>query len=96
MHERVHRLRRGLEDIDQALVGPHFEMLAALLVDVRRAQHANPIDLGRQRNGAADERAGALGRIDDALGGLIEDRVIVGFQPDTNFLLRHDVVMLSV
>ena len=38
LHQRVDRLRRGLEDVDQPLVRADLELLARLLVDVRRAQ----------------------------------------------------------
>src|SRR5688500_11932496 len=33
--QRVHGLRRRLEDVEQALVDPHLEVLAAVLVLVR-------------------------------------------------------------
>src|SRR3954469_6656970 len=36
LHQRVHRLRRRLHDIEQPLVSSHLELLARLLVDVRR------------------------------------------------------------
>src|ERR1700736_6280089 len=67
MHQRVHRLRRRLEDVDEALVRADLEMLAALLVHVRRTKHACALDLSRQRHRARDESACALGRLDDAL-----------------------------
>jgi len=35
VHQRIDHLGVGLKDIDQPLVGPHFEVLAALLIDVR-------------------------------------------------------------
>src|SRR5436190_23319600 len=38
--ERLHGLAGGLDDVDQPLVDPHLEMLAAVLVLVRRADHA--------------------------------------------------------
>src|SRR5437763_2838190 len=40
----VHRLRGRLGDEDQALVRPDLELLAALLVDVGRAQHREALD----------------------------------------------------
>ncbi len=40
LHQRVHRLLRRLENIEEALVGADFELLARFLVDVRRTQHA--------------------------------------------------------
>src|SRR5438105_15811485 len=39
LHQRIHRLRRRIDDIEQALVRAHFELLAAFLVDVRRSVH---------------------------------------------------------
>src|SRR5687767_319309 len=63
--EFVDRLRGGLGDVDHALVRPDLVLLARLLVDVRRAQHGDPLDLGRKRDRAADLRAGPLGRVDD-------------------------------
>src|SRR5882757_4910255 len=50
LHQRVHRLRRRVDDIEQALVRTHLELLAALLVDVRRAVDREFLDPGRQRN----------------------------------------------
>jgi len=37
--KRVDRLRRVLDDVEQALVDPHLEVLAAVLVLVRRTDH---------------------------------------------------------
>src|SRR5579884_3038230 len=89
VHQRVHRLRRGLKDVDEALVRAHLEMLSRLLVDVRRAVHAEPVDLRGERDRTAHERARALRRIDDALGRLIEHAVIVRLEADANLLLSH-------
>src|SRR4051812_32029548 len=55
LHQRVHRLRRGLHDVEQPLVRPHLELLARLLVDVRRAVDGEFLDARRKGNGAADE-----------------------------------------
>src|SRR5688572_21392648 len=52
--ERVHRLGGRLRDVDQPLVRPDLELLAALLVDVRRTQHRVALDARRQRNGTRD------------------------------------------
>src|SRR5690606_5849960 len=37
--QRVDRLRTAVHDVDQALVRPQLELLAALLVHVGRAEH---------------------------------------------------------
>ncbi len=39
-HERVHRLRGRVEDVDQALVRAGLKLLPRVLVDVRGADHA--------------------------------------------------------
>src|SRR6476659_4095862 len=49
LHQRVHRLRRGLHDIEQPLVGSHLELLARLLVDVRREVDGEFLDPRRKR-----------------------------------------------
>src|SRR4249919_249700 len=50
-HQGIHRLGRWIEDVDEALVGPDLELLAAVLVDERRAEHGELLDPGRQRHG---------------------------------------------
>ena len=35
VHERVHRLRRRLQNVDEPLVRAHLEVFAALFIDVR-------------------------------------------------------------
>lgn len=37
LHQRVNGLRGRVYDVEKALVGAHFELFTALLVDVRRA-----------------------------------------------------------
>src|SRR4030095_2633815 len=37
LHQRIDRLRRRIDDVEQPLVRAHLELLAALLVDMRRA-----------------------------------------------------------
>src|SRR6185437_6088411 len=44
LHQRVHRVRRRFQNVNQPLVRPHLELLARLLVHVRRAQHGPAID----------------------------------------------------
>src|SRR5215831_2971721 len=50
LHQRIHGLWRRLDDVEHALVGADLELLARLLVDVRRAQHGEALDAGRQRD----------------------------------------------
>src|ERR1051325_4308424 len=89
LHQRVHRLRGRIDDIEQALVRAHLELLAALLVDVRRTIDRELLDPGRQRDRPAHLCAGALRRIDDLARRRIEDTVIEGLEPDADVLAVH-------
>src|SRR5215470_6490749 len=73
----LHRLSGRARDVDQALVDADLELLARLLVHVRRAKHGVDALLGRQWHRARGERAGAARRADDLPGRLVEQRVIV-------------------
>jgi hypothetical protein len=70
-------------------VSAHLELLAALLVDMRRAVHGEFLDPGRKRYRSPHFRAGALGRVDDLLGRRIEDAMVEGFEPDSYVLTLH-------
>src|SRR5437764_3068672 len=89
LHQRVHRLRRRIDDIEQALVRAHLELLAALLVDVWRPVDRELLDPGRQRDRAAHLRAGALRRVDDFARRRVEDAVIERLEPDADVLAVH-------
>src|SRR5215472_7148192 len=91
LHQSVDRLRRRIDDVEQTLMGTHFKLLAALLVDVRRAVHGELLDLGRQRNGSAHLCAGALRRINDLAGRRIEDAMVERLEPDADVLTVHIV-----
>src|SRR4029077_7857619 len=83
LHQRVYRLRRRIDDVEHALVGPDLELLARLLVDMRRTQHGELLDLGRQRDRTAHARAGTLGRADDLAGRLIKHAMSVRPEADS-------------
>src|SRR6187549_2834063 len=61
----VDGLGRRLEDVDQPLVRADLELLARLLVDVRRAQHRVALDAGGQRDRTRDAGARAAGAVGD-------------------------------
>src|SRR3954468_3772410 len=96
LHQRVHRLRRRIDDIEQSFVRAHLELLAALLVDVRRPVDRELLDLGRQRDRSAHLRAGALRRIDDFARRRVEDAVIERLEPDADVLAVHLYSLLCV
>src|SRR3989344_276891 len=89
LHERVHGLRGGVDDVEHALVRADFELLARLLVDVRRAVDGEFLNTGRQGNGSPDGGAGALGRVDDLASGMVQHAVIEGLEPDADVLTIH-------
>src|SRR6056297_137908 len=89
LHQRVHGLGRRVDDVEQPLVGPDLELLAALLVDMRPAQHRELLDLVRQRNRTAHLRTRPLGRVDDLRGACVQHPVIERLEADSYVLTLH-------
>src|SRR3954453_14586819 len=85
--QRVDGLRRGLVDVDQALVRADLEVLAGVLVLEGRADHAVDVLLRGQRNGALHGGAGARRRLDDLLGRGLDGRVVVRLQANADLVL---------
>src|SRR2546428_7993218 len=55
LHQRVHGLWRGIDDVEQPLVRAHLELLARGLVDVRRAgPEERRVGEGGRTRGAPD------------------------------------------
>src|SRR6185503_9365730 len=77
LHQRIYRLLGWLEDVDEPLVGTNLEGLARLFVDVGRTQNAILVLHRRQRNGARNLSASALGRLDDLSGGGVKYAVVI-------------------
>src|SRR5437764_3448817 len=96
LHQRVHGLRRRVDDVEHPLVGADLELLARFLVDMRRAQHGKLLDPGRQRDRAAHARPGPLRGVDDLAGRLVEHAMIVGAQADAYVLSVHRCVSPAV
>src|SRR5437867_2787172 len=88
-HERVHRLRSRLEDVEQPLVRADLELLPGLFVHVGRPIDGELVDDRRQGNRSCNARARPLGRRHDLAGRLIQDAVIVCLQADANLLVQH-------
>src|SRR3954466_4676061 len=91
LHERIDRLRGGIDDVEHALVRAHLELLARLLIDVRRAQHREAFEAGRQGNRPTDLRAGPLRSRHDFARRGVEDAVIERLEADANVLTVHGV-----
>src|SRR5262249_47769906 len=89
LHQRVERLLRGLEDVEEPLVGADLELLARLLVHVRRPEHAVLVDLGGQGDRSRHLGVGASRRVHDLRGRLVEELVVIRLEPDANLRCRH-------
>src|SRR5262245_8391922 len=86
--ERVDRLLRRLEDVEQTLVGADLELLAGLLVDVRRAVHGEALDVGGERNRPGDPPARPAYGVDDLAHRLVEQPVIVRLETDADLVVH--------
>src|SRR5690606_18581104 len=87
--EALDRPGGRLGDVDDALVGAHLELLAALLVDVRAAQNGVPLDPRGERDGTADAGVAAPGPLPDLPAGCIQRPVVVGLHSNANPVARH-------
>jgi len=63
-----------------------LELLAALLVNVRRTVDGELLDAGRQRNGSAHLGTGTFRRVHDLAGRRIEDSMVERLESDANIL----------
>ena len=90
----VQQLRIGAVDVDDPLVGADLELLAAVLVLVRRAKNGDDLLFGGQRDGAADLCARFLHRVDNALRCQIDEFVVIRGEFDSDFLSCHLVRFL--
>src|SRR6476659_5858152 len=88
-HQRVDRLRGRGMDVDQPLVRAHLEVLAAVLVLERAADHAVHVLLGGQGHGPGDRRPGALRRLHDVARGLVDLLVVVALEANPDLVLSH-------
>src|SRR5438445_2960897 len=87
LHQRVHGLRRGIDNVEESLVGAHLELLARGLVDVWAPQHGPAVDDRRQQHRPRDAGARPAYRLHDLLDRPIKQLMIVGLQADADFLI---------
>ena len=88
LHQRVDRLRGGLNDVQHPLIGANLELLARLLVDVRATVHGELLDARRQRDRTTDERAGAASGLGDVAGRLIKHAMIERLQANADVVVH--------
>src|SRR3954454_17016011 len=93
-HQGVDRLRRGVDDVDEALVGAHLEVLAGVLVLVGRADDAVDVLLRGQRHRAGHLRARTGHGVDDLPRRGVDHLVVIGLEPDADLLSRHQTTSL--
>ncbi|EGL13262.1 conserved domain protein [Gardnerella vaginalis 315-A] len=89
VHQRIHSLWRWINDVNEALMSAHLEMLARILIFVRRTDNNKHVLLGRQRNRTHYCGARVRHRLDDFLRRLVDDLMVIGLKPDADFLSRH-------
>ena len=68
-------------------MGAALELLTAVLVLVDGAQDGDDLGLGGQGDGAGDLGVRALGGLDDGLGGLVDELVVISLEADADHVL---------
>lgn len=87
IHEGIDGFGGGIGEIDEALVGSHFELLAGVFVDMRAAKYGCDIALGGERNRSGNGSAGTDCGFNNLFGTLVDDLGVIGLKTDTNTLL---------
>src|SRR5699024_7038679 len=88
-HESVNRLRRRVEDVNQALVRAHLEVLARVLVLMGRTNNGVYVLFSGQRHRSYDSGTRTGDRLDDLARRRINRLVVIGLEPNADFLSRH-------
>src|SRR5690606_31901763 len=96
MHEGIDGALGRRLDVDEPVVGPDLEVLAAVLVDERAAKHAEAPDAGRQRHGAGHLGAGAPHGLDDLGRRAVEAAMIERLQFDADLGRGHGYFTTAV
>ena len=91
----VARLGGGLDDVEQALVGAHIELVHALLVDVGGAVDGEALDLGREWDRAGDDGTGTGRGLGDLGRGAVEQSVIKCLEADADAGFGHNFIYPS-
>src|SRR5438270_9616722 len=89
LHQSIDRLRRRIDNIENALMRSDLELLTRLLVDVRRTIDSELLDARRQRDWPAHLRAGPLRRRDDLLRRRVENPMVERLEADADVLAVH-------
>src|SRR2546423_3539618 len=87
--QRVDGLRRGLVDVDQALVRADLEVLLRVLVLERGLHDGVHVLLRGQGHRTRHGRAGPRRGLHDLLRGRLDGRRVVGLEPDADLVLGY-------
>src|SRR5262249_52696169 len=87
--ERVDGLRRGLMDVDQALVRPDLEVLLGVLVLEGGLDDGVDVLLGRQGHRPGHGRTRPRRPLDDLLGRSLDGRRVVRLETDADLVLGY-------
>src|ERR687888_1646375 len=93
--QRVDRLRRGLVDVDQALVRADLEVLLRVLVLEWGLDDRVHVLLSGERHRAGHGRARPRGGLHDLLGRRLDGRRVVGLEADADLVLGYGCQFLS-
>src|SRR5690606_4254778 len=88
-HQRIYRLFSRLNDVEHALMGTDFVLIARVFVDVRRDQNGITLFTSRQRDRTAYLSARTLGSINNLLSRCIDQSMVERLQTDTDSLVLH-------
>ena len=94
-HQHVNRLGIRVKNINQAIVRAYLEMLMRIFINKRRAAYCKPFYLGWQGHRPNNMGAGTFGSLDDPLGGLVENTMILSLKADTDLLFGHHLIAYS-
>ena len=76
------------KDIEQTLVRANFVLIPRFFIDMGRPIDREPLDPCRQRNGSRHPAASAPHSLNDFAHRLVQHAVVIGFQPNSNFLVH--------
>src|SRR6185436_4820087 len=89
LFQLVHGFGGGVDNVKQALVRALLEGFLGLFVRVGRPPDRESFDAGRQRNRAGNPRPGTFDGLDDFMGRLVNDPVVVSLQSNADALSSH-------
>src|SRR4029079_3400249 len=89
LHQLVDGLVGRIDDVHKPQMRAYLELVARVLVHMRRAQDVEPLDLGRQRHRTLDDGARPLRGLDDFLRRLVDQLVVERLQADADSLVLH-------